>query len=174
VAAAPEGVAAAQAEIDPWEDPLLPVQPVVGNGEGIASAPPPSAPAAVAARAPDVDLLAGDDGLGEGTDTTLAKATLAGFGEKPDAPDQSAISDLQTIDTRVVRIAVEGATAPVAVDGRKVGTAPVALDLEPGSHAVTLYADEGKATTFELEATADLADWCFEAKGRTFGQVRCD
>jgi len=167
----------APVEIDPWKEPLLPVEPIVGGGEGMAASDIPASRSenvSAPARGPDVDLLAGDDGLGEATQYTPVKATLAGFGEAPASPDQEAISELQTIETRVVRIAVEGALAPIEVDGRKVGTAPVALDLEPGSHAVKLLAADGKATTFELEATADLDQWCFEVRGRSFGQVRCE
>jgi len=175
-AAPPVGV---MTEVDPWTEPVLPVEPIVGGGEGMAtaSAPTPTAAPAVAsapAPGPEVDLLEGDDGLGQATEYTFAKPTLAGFGEAPAAPDQEAISDLQTIQTRVVRIEVEGASPWVEVDGRSMGTAPVALDLAAGSHVVTLSGADGKPANFELEATADLGEWCFESRGKTFGQVRCE
>jgi hypothetical protein len=60
----------------------------------------------------------------------------------------------------------------VAIDGEPAGKAPLVADVLPGTHSVRLTLD-GKSTDFQLAATTDPAEWCFEGKGGTFKNIRC-
>jgi hypothetical protein len=171
-------VAVASAEIDPWAEPLLAPEPEgVPAGEVEVWSPqadvaaPVAAPQAMASAQPEVDLLAGDDGLGEATEWKLEKATLVDLGGTA-ASNEEGLADVASLDTRVVRISVSGGPAAVAIDGRSVGKAPAVIEVAPGVHTVTLSV-EGKDTTFELQARSDPDAWCFEARGRSFAAVTC-
>lgn len=75
----------------------------------------------------------------------------------------------------VVPIAVKTSTPGVAVeiDGRTYGQTPLLIEIAPGPHVVRLVGTFGAATSYQLTASPQTSEWCFEARGRTFRYVRC-
>ncbi len=92
-------------------------------------------------------------------------------GEEP-LVDEGDLAALDSLSTLLVRIETDVSGVPVEIDGRIVGSAPTVAEVSPGWHTVVLHND-GATTSFRLEARADPESWCFEARGRSFKDVRC-
>jgi hypothetical protein len=60
---------------------------------------------------------------------------------------------------------------PVQIDGKNIGNAPLVTEVAPGPHQVRLGSTQ--ITEFQLQATADPVEWCFEGHGRSFKYVSC-
>ncbi len=80
--------------------------------------------------------------------------------------------EMDSLETLLVQISLDGSGIPIEIDGEEAGSVPGALQLTPGVHTVTLY-NRGVTSTFRLEAVTDPDEWCFESKGRNFRPVRC-
>jgi hypothetical protein len=118
------------------------------------------------------DLLADDD-LNLLDLPQASSQSDAGFFYDPvaDAP-QIALAPNETVATHLLRIEVDLHEVPVEVDGKPVGLAPLTMKVAPGSHIVKLYSGY-QPTGFMVQVNSDPSEWCFEARGRTFKNVRC-
>jgi len=98
---------------------------------------------------------------------------VAGFFYDPseDAPKID-LGGVETIKTDLLRIKVDAKEIPVELDGRPIGLAPLTTQVAPGSHIVKLYAGS-QPTGFMINVAGDPSEWCFEARGRSFKNVRC-
>ncbi len=87
-------------------------------------------------------------------------------------PIQGGLEDVDAMVLRLVEITIDEDDVPIRVDGVDQGTVPGAIQVRPGPHKVELYF-RGTTSEFELEATRDPDQWCFERRGRSFRQRRC-
>ncbi|HHO49554.1 MAG TPA: hypothetical protein ENK18_01485 [Deltaproteobacteria bacterium] len=117
-----------------------------------------------------VDLLAEEDVALELGSDEITESELFNV---PTVDDDGADTvEMDSLETLLVQISLDGSGIPIEIDGEEAGSVPGALQLTPGVHTVTLY-NRGVTSTFRLEAVTDPDEWCFESKGRNFRPVRC-
>jgi hypothetical protein len=68
------------------------------------------------------------------------------------------------LDPVIITVATDAAGVQVIVDGQPMGTAPMTLAVEPGSHKVALASAKGAVATFDVVAGEGDA-WCFTTRG---------
>ena len=148
---------------------------------GVTSAVP-TATAAIMKRRSDASVVGWRDGESppgiDADDEYTVRAKETNIAElfyvpgEDEEPSVESVADLDGLTTMVVQIKVNQPGAQIEIDGEFAGMAPTVAEVLPGWHNVVLSTRNG-SSSFRIEAVRDPDTWCFEAKGRSFKNVRC-
>jgi hypothetical protein len=137
------------------------------------------------------DELCGDAGLIRWSDPTAGQGALlqvddaftevqmpggqstAGFFYDPSDDPSPVVLDPPESDLVTLRVRVDANEIPIEVDGRPIGLAPLTTRVAPGSHIVKLYMGSQPTGFMVNVGSSGDSEWCFEARGRSFRNVRC-